>query len=187
MILLMMINDDGETVFVQIYEKYYRIMLRAARGILEGDAAEDAVQEAFVKIFEKYGREPEVLCDKPTAFFVITSRNLAIDVKRKNNRHKTISLDYVAQFEDDDIFRHTESTEETVMRTDEGDRLIALVRKLSPGLRAAFEMRYIMEYSNREIAQMLGVSESVVSTRLDRARRKLKEIIESEEGKLDGR
>jgi RNA polymerase sigma-70 factor (ECF subfamily) len=65
---------------------------------------------------------------------------------------------------------------ESELLSDESKRhMEAAIQKLSPALRAVFELRDIEGLSVKETADILNVTESVVKTRLLRARLKLRE------------
>ena len=82
---------------------------------------------------------------------------------------------------DDEIFSsQADDPEATAMNNDAVERLTVYVRQMSPAMRQVFEYRYIEGYSNKEIADILGISQSAVSTRLEKARTRLKEQLGSE-------
>ena len=60
------------------------------------------------------------------------------------------------------------------------NELVALFSKLPETYRAALEMHFLLEYSGKEVAQKLDISESAVNTRISRGRALLREIIEKE-------
>jgi RNA polymerase sigma factor (sigma-70 family) len=66
---------------------------------------------------------------------------------------------------------------EKLERTDDLDSLAKAVLKLPAIYKDALKLKYVQEFSNAEIAGMLGISETAVRKRLDRARRMLEEIL----------
>jgi len=52
------------------------------------------------------------------------------------------------------------------------------VMSLEPKYRVVIYLRYYEEYSTREMAQLLHISQTAVTTRLNRARQKLKPLLE---------
>lgn len=62
--------------------------------------------------------------------------------------------------------------------TPEQSALFAAVMKLPQKYRVCIHLYYYEDYSVREVAQMLGLRESAVQTRLLRARQKLKQTLE---------
>ena len=62
--------------------------------------------------------------------------------------------------------------------TAEGSELFSEVMKLKPKYRQAIHLFYFEGYSTAEIADILRVSQSAVTTRLARARHQLKENLQ---------
>ena len=59
-------------------------------------------------------------------------------------------------------------------------RLVALIRAMPETYRAALEMRFVLEMEYREIAKVLGISESAVANRVSRGRKLLIEKLKEE-------
>ena len=70
---------------------------------------------------------------------------------------------------------------EKLERTDDLDSLAKAVLKLPAIYKDALKLKYVQEFSNAEIAGMLGISETAVRKRLERARRMLEEILRRED------
>ena len=94
------------------------------------------------------------------------AKNEALSIYRK--RQKTV------QFEDwDGVAADAASVSDY-------NELVALFTKLPESYRLALEMKYLLDYSGKEIADRLGISESAVNTRISRGRTLLREIAEKE-------
>jgi RNA polymerase sigma-70 factor (ECF subfamily) len=179
MIFVFTISDDGRSIIADIYDKYHKRMLFTASQILGKDRGEDAVHDVFVKLFEMLEKNIGDLCDKPGQYFVIIVRNHSLN-NLKSERLKFLPLS--EELEDKDIFQSpVADLEETLIGDEAFERLVSLIRRLTPATRQVLEYRYIEGYSNMEIAEMLGISQSAVSTRIDRAKKRLRELLESEE------
>lgn len=75
----------------------------------------------------------------------------------------------------------TEAKAEASYEMEAGESAVyEAVQNLPPDYRAAIHLFYYEQYSVKEISQILEVSESVVKTRLSRARGKLKEVLKGE-------
>lgn len=75
----------------------------------------------------------------------------------------------------------TEAKAEASYEMESGESAVyEAVQNLPPDYRAAIHLFYYEQYSVKEISQILEVSESVVKTRLSRARGKLKEVLKGE-------
>ena len=123
--------------------------------------AEDIVQDAFVKLFEK---QPEFESgEHEIAWLTRVTINLSKNHIRSNWWKKTIPLFDTGQ-----------------MKNDEQYNVIESVRALSSKYRIVVHLFYYEGYSTKEIAEMTNQNESTVRNQLARARRMLKDILEGE-------
>jgi len=155
-------------------EVVYRLALR-----MLGDEqdAEDVLQETFVKALRGLKRFEGRSSLSTWLFRIATNEALMLLRKKKPD---AVSID--ADREDDE--GQPEPVElvdwccmpERELLSDESKRhMEAAIQKLSPALRAVFELRDIEGLSVKETADILNVTEAVVKTRLLRARLKLRE------------
>jgi len=156
-------------------------MLYMATKILGSERGVDAVHDVFVKIIEKFEKNMEILGDKPGNYFVIIVRNHSLNILNKEHLE---FLPLEEELVDHDLFHfQAAGPEEDLLYEDKKERLAMLIRGLPPSLRQAIDYRYIEGYSNIEIAEIFGISQSAVSTRIDKAKKRLRELIESEGAK----
>ena len=132
--------------------------------------AEDVLQEAFISAFrnlDKYRGDATF-----GAWFKRIVVNKAINALNKN-KHETIP-------DDDERWDVAEEIDTTEYR--EGltvERVRQGIEKLPDGYRTVLSL-YLMEgYDHQEIGQIMGISESTSKSQLNRARTKLKEILNS--------
>lgn len=167
-LLLSMLESDADRVrFTAIYEEHHARAEQAALRILKdsGDA-EDAVQNAFVQVIRHFEKTFEIPCNNLGFWIVSIVKNEAIMILRKKRRELPL--------ENWDTFS-TESTDTT-----DYAELVKLFSKLPETYRAVLEMRLLLDYSGREIAQHLGITEVAVNTRISRGRALLRELAEKE-------
>jgi len=182
--ILLTISDEGRSAIRYIFDKYHKRMLYMATQILGKDRAEEAVHDVFVKLIEKFEKNFEILGDKPGQYFVIIIRNHSLNIVKKD-RLDTVPLD--EDHIDDDIFcKQAVDPEEALLDAEATERLVSLIRRLTPATRQVLEYKYIEGYSNIEIAGMLDISQSAVSTRIDKAKKRLKDMLDREEGADNG-
>jgi RNA polymerase sigma factor, sigma-70 family len=175
LILAFTYDEDGQLALTEIYEKHGELMLKVAMSYLSKEDAEDALHDIIERIGQKNKDDFSKLRDNKKGFFVVIARNHCLDVIRKNKS----SASKVIPIEDDFIFVDSAPTPEALIEIkDDQEALTQLVIELKPGYREILEYKYMLGYSNGEIAKILHVTPSVVSTRLERARNKLKSIIE---------
>ena len=153
-----------------------RTILRITRDIAD---AEDTLQETLLKAYVHIGR-----FEGRSAFSSWLTRiaiNSALMLSRKKRSHYVYSLEGGV---DGDDFRLPEPTE-TAHNPEEACILNALenecvraIRYLSPILRVIVQIRYRENASVAQIAEMLGISELAVKSRLFRARSKIRAHLE---------
>lgn len=79
----------------------------------------------------------------------------------------------------DTVMDKAEATDDAVVRADLGRRLLAEVSKLPRGMREVATL-YLDDFSAREIAATLGISEGAVFTRITRLREMLRKVMDTE-------
>lgn len=156
---------EKERWFCAQVEERKTALYRLAYSILQNPAdAEDAVAEAVCKA---YARLDQLRLPERFSFWL--SRivaNEAYELLRK--RGHTLPLEGL------------EETLTTPVPAEEGG-LWPLVQALPQTLRAPVVLFYYDGYSTRETAQILGLREGAVRTRLSRGRQLLREALEREE------
>lgn len=165
--LALLESEADRKQFIEIYEQYHGLIEKTAIRILKNQQdAEDAVQNTFVQIIRHFEKTFEIDC-KILPFWIISIvKNESLMILRKKER--------VAALE---VWDNIPVDAESVSDYNE---LVQLFSKLPETYRAALEMRFLLDYSGKEIAQKLGLSESAVNTRISRGRALLKEIVERE-------
>lgn len=91
---LSMINDEAEkTKFEMIYYAHRHAMLYTANSVLRDQIlAEDAVQEAFLRVIKHLHRIDETDSHKTKTFLVIIVRNISINMYNKRKKQNEVYL-----------------------------------------------------------------------------------------------
>jgi len=139
-----------------------------ARYLADASAAADVAQEAFVRAYFRLDHFDDRRPFGPWLFTI--AGNLARDYLRRHQRREARLQAYEPP--EAPAFADAESGEAAAL-----DRAIAA---LPDGLREPIVLHYQMDWPLAEIAQHLGVQEGAVKTRLHRARRQLREMIQEE-------
>jgi RNA polymerase sigma-70 factor (ECF subfamily) len=176
--MLSTIEDEQERLKIaDIYDEHRHKCLHIALGITKNQqTAEDAVQDAFVEVIKRKDKILSMDCNHLLSYLVIIVKHKAIDILRKRKRISDIAFDEL----EDDLKAPDISVDEQVISKIGFERLVALIAGLDEKYKTIFEMRYILNYSNKEIAEMLNISHENVKVRLHRARAKLKKLLGSE-------
>jgi RNA polymerase sigma-70 factor (ECF subfamily) len=150
--------------FDRLYRNTYPSLKRTLTAVLgDSAAAEDCVQDAFVRAFKAWPRwRPEA----PAEMWVQRiALNRAFTYRRK------MALREIGQ-----VIRHLGRPEHTPDPADtpEWSELKRALRRLPAKLAAVVVLRHYHGYTNRDIAQLAGVSERTVGTRMSEGLRRLR-------------
>lgn len=167
-----------KNTFEYLYEKYKKLLWRKAYDILKDYAlAEDAVSEAFIRVYKHFDRIKDPDSSQTVAFLVTVVRNVAINLYHKRNKVLPTSFE---EFEQPSDF----NLEEAIAGKDEATRAIRLLDNLSEELRSVFLLKYAQDLPHKEIGRILGISENNVTVRLHRAKKKLAELAKQETSQM---
>lgn len=165
------------TAFELIMRRHNRMMFRAARAILRDDGeAEDAVQEAYVRAYRALaGFRGEA---RLSTWLTRIAVNEALG-RRRQRRESPL-----ADVPPDDVAAalpqgSPTTPEEASMRKELGEVLEAAVDRLPESYRTVLMLRAVEGLSERDTADILGIAVPLVKVRLFRARRLLRQALES--------
>lgn len=167
------------TAFGVLVGRYQRGLYALIRGIVRNSAdADDLVQEAFFRAYRYLDRFDTDRSFRPWIFKI--GANLSFRHLRKQRRGSWISIDA----EDprtgltlgDRL--HSPGAEDAVPRRAEYRRLSEAMDRLPPLYRSILVLRSVHELHYEEIAETLGIPVGTVMSRLSRARRALRELLE---------
>ncbi len=137
--------------------------------------AKEVLNEGFLKVFTQLDKY------SPSLSFAGWMRkimiNTAIDQYRKNKRFfdRHPDLSHVKdEPEVDDILSKINSAE-----------LIGMIQELPPAYRMVFTLFVVEDFTHKEIAEKLGISEGTSKSNFAKARLKLKKSLESINNSLD--
>jgi RNA polymerase sigma-70 factor (ECF subfamily) len=165
-------------IFDRRLASFKRIALRVLGNAAD---AEDAVQDAFLSACKHLDQF------KGQAQMSTWLTTIVINSARMKLRQRSRQLYFAMDAEDRDENKHPLSDvlldlrptpEEVCQRVEIWERLAQFLTWLSPPLRTTFQLREMDGLSIREAAQVLGVAEGTVKTRLARARIKLKQLMQ---------
>lgn len=156
-------SEEDKRRFTELYEEnHVRAEQTALRILKDPHDAEDAVQNAFLQVIHHFDKISEIPCKKLGFWIISIVKNEALMILRRNQ--KELPQENWDNFSADvnDLIGYNE--------------LVQLFSRLPPTYRAVLEMRMINDYSGKEIAVHLGISESAVNTRISRGRILLREL-----------
>jgi len=163
---------DRRAVMETLYKQEASSLVRMARLFTDDrTAAEDLVQEAFIRLFHSAHRIDEP--GKAAAYL----RSIVLNLARDHNRRGLLSLR--PQESISDRAPPVEPDEEVVRNESESEVLDAL-HSLSPRQRECLVLRFYLDLSEREIAATLRISPNSVKTHCQRGMSALAAILGEE-------
>lgn len=169
-------NEEEKSKLEKLYYEYKKLMKYIAFEILDNnELAEDAVHEAFIKLTRHLKGIEEIKCHKTKAFIVIVIRSVCFDMLEKEKNYKHSSLTDIT---------NTISVPDGVLENLELEEICLIIKSLPDIHRDIIELKVYYEKSDKEIADISGISHTAVRKRLQRARNALKERL-NEQGAED--
>lgn len=142
--------------------------------------SEDLTQEVFLKVFRN--KEHYQPTGRFQAFAFRVARNAWIDHRRRGAVRPPSAAGGVEEDElRPPVPDGAPSPEERASRREQAGRVRAALEQLSDGHRMVFELGIRQELPYSEIAELLGIPEGTVKSRMFHAVRKLREILEGNE------
>lgn len=161
-------RQGDKKAFRELYDLYARAMFNTAVRILNNKAeAEEAVQDAFLKAFANIQR-----FDEKYSFGAWLKRilvNHSLDVLKKK-KIILVPLDERHPVEEE-IYEEEDGVAYSV------PTIISQMQLLPPGYRTILSLIAFEDYSHREVAELLKISEGTSKSQYNRARKKLIELL----------
>jgi RNA polymerase sigma-70 factor (ECF subfamily) len=167
--------------FHDLIRPYERTVFLVALSLLKNEAdAEEVAQEAFLKVFQNLSKFRSEA--KFSTWMVQITINEAKAKLRKSRRHLHDSLDELnqnneGQYIPNEFSDWREIPSEALERRELREALKNGLNSLAHIYRTVLILRDVLQYSVAEAAESLGVSESVVKTRLFRARMQMRDAL----------
>ncbi|MBO1679234.1 RNA polymerase sigma factor [Bittarella massiliensis (ex Durand et al. 2017)] len=162
--LLTRAQGGSEEAFAQLYRATYRAQWTQARLLLGSDAlADEAVQESYIALYRNLQSisPPQVL----VAYLNRTTFYVCQNLRRAETRHtrRSDGEERLAELPDLDRFAQPE---ERLADRERTERLAEGLAGLPARQRQALVLRYCQQLTIRQIAQVLGCSDSTVKREL---------------------
>lgn len=169
----MLETPEEKSKFEQIYLEYRDLMFYISnRILLNQQDSEDAVHEAFLKIIKIIDRIDHPKSPKTRNLTVLIAERIAIDLWRRRQKIQHVSMDEEGiGIVSNKVFKNSESQ----------SNLAFAMAALPAKYRALLLLRYDNGFSEAEVAQIMSMSPSNVHKSIQRAKKKLKQILEGQE------
>ncbi len=166
-------HKEVEKAFMEAYDAYADGLFRfLASKIADREVARDLLQDTFTKSWEYCRNGGSVEQWKP--FLFRTAYNLVVDTYRKK---RSVSLD---QLIEDKGFAIPDHDDVRSVTRAEAARIRNVIDLLDETYRDVLLLRYSEDLPPREIARVMGLSENVVSVRIHRGIKMLREHMKTD-------
>lgn len=161
---------DPDALVAELFTEQARSLVRLA-GLFcdDGNAAEDLVQEAFIRLH----RTAHTIKDRAKAPAFL--RSIVINLARDHNRRGLMSLRHRSASPD---ARTSPGSEDRTIEGEDNRAMLEAIRQLPDRQRVCLVLRYYMELSESETAETLGISKSSVKTHCRRGLTALEAALE---------
>ncbi len=168
-ILISQINGRNREVFKMLFDEHYTQLVRFAEGMLfDIDEAKDVVQNLFIHLWEK--AEDINLNTSIKGYLFQSTRNRCI------NKIKSLQVTDKRNLLYMEGLLNSETLEATVDDV-ETDRALRALDLLPDKMQEIVRLKYIEQLKQREIADQLGITENTIKTQLQRAKKKLRDML----------
>jgi RNA polymerase sigma-70 factor (ECF subfamily) len=159
--------------FDQIFREHHQFVYRTAYGITgSSEDADDVLQTIFLRLLRR--EFPPDLKKNPKAYLYRAAVNVSLNALRLRQRNvltgNAESLEAAADTETDSLERLHK-------------RLYDAIAELDADAAQMIVLRYVHNYSDADIAKLLGKTRGVIAVRLFRSRARLKKFIRALEEK----
>ena len=160
------LNGDGEA-YEALVEKYYKIIFRLARKILKNyDDAEEITQSVFVKAYENLNTyNPKY---KFFSWLYRITVNETINFSKKKSYTEEIN---------ESLTNNENDPDEIYNRNEIGEKIQDALMEVDMLYRLPVVLKHFLNYSYKELSDLLDIPEKTVKSRLFTGRQLLKDIL----------
>lgn len=156
--------------YEELVRRHQAVAIRTAHLFAPDGDAEDAVQEAFVKAYNALGRFRAGSPFRPWLLRIVA--NEARNRRRSAGRRAGLALRSAEDRRPDDA---APSPESAVLAAEQRAWLLAGLNALRDDDREVIAARYLLDLSEAQAAEVLGVPRGTVKSRLSRALHRLRD------------
>lgn len=174
------IREGQEERFLKAFDEYGDALFRhATLRVSDRERATDLVHDTYAKVWTYVRNGHEIEQYRPFLYKVLN--NLIVDEYRKNRESSLDALFEQEGVDEGSFDELSENSVESLAATIDGRKAFELLETLPDVYREVIVLRFIDGLGPKEISELIEESENVVSVRLHRGLRTLRNAIEDEE------
>jgi len=156
--------------FEELFLEHCQMVHRTAYAITaHRQDAEDVLQSIFVKLLQR-GLTPEVR-QHPARYLHRAAVNLSLNVLRTRKRRRLVGVDTL------ELPASSEQPEDVREREERHQRLMEAMAGLKPRAMEILLLHYTHDYSDAQIAALLGTTRGTIAVTLFRIRARLRTLL----------
>jgi RNA polymerase sigma factor (sigma-70 family) len=162
---------DFDTIYMTYHKPVYDFVYKRVSNAAIAEDLTSTIFEKIVKSINDFQWQGITI----SAWIFRIARNGIIDFYRKNNKFKRdVSLDEVTNY----IESKEPDNLETLEQDEDQIKLYDAIREFKDEDQFLIYYKYFEDMNNKKIAELMGMSETNIGTRLHRIRKKLHSIME---------
>ena len=178
--LIVRARSGDVTAYESIVRRYQDVAVRTAHLICPETDADDAVQEAFLKAFDALPRFRDGAPLRPWLLRIVA--NEARNRRRSAGRRQGLAL---RAADASLVGRTSPGPEQAVMAAEQRSELLAALNTLRDDDREVLGARFLLDLSEAETADTLGIPRGTVKSRTSRALERLRVALGPIEREVD--
>lgn len=171
-------SDDDRAFIIELYKQYYRLLFDEAYKVVKNRYdAEDVVQEFIVYICNHIEKFRKLDCCTLPSCLVIYIRRRSINLLKRREmlkRHTIGSMD--DNMPKEQLSDQSVMVEERALLTIGIEEIQKAFQQLPESIKDILRFKYLLEMTDKEIAELLDIDKNSVRAYLTRARREVYRI-----------
>lgn len=174
--LIRLVAGDDEIAFRELFERYSDNIYGVAMAYTKlADAAEEIVQDVFVKIWMNRNKLLQV--ERFNDYLFIVARNYILNYLRNNKKKKQFTTQLFDHFGE-----HTITPEDEFLVKESQKLIEQAVAALPPQQQMVYELRRRQDLSLEDIASQMNISRNTARNHLNQALKQIKEYLRTHSG-----
>lgn len=166
--LIALLKVDDEKALAELYDRYWdKLLAIAIHRLANLEAAQEVVQDIFIKLWLR--RQELILTATLTTYLAVAVKYSVIDQLDKAY-HKRVHT----ELRDHDLTAQFPSIEEVIFEQELSERIEKNVKALPDKCQLIFRMSRELDFTYKQIASELNISEKTVEAHMSRALRQLR-------------